>query len=807
MAAEEDVNVTEDELNVTEDEVNVTDDTQDEDMTECEDDEVVTMMDVLQDQEDFEEDANAVLGASDDKNCTYPMGYLKRQAVYACLTCCEDRNDPTKRAGICLACSLYCHENHYLAELYTKRNFRCDCGNPKFKSNVCQLTEPKTHLNEGNIYNQNYSGYYCACERPYPDPEAVVEEEMIQCLICEDWQHSTHLDAEIPAKFAEMICKICMAKNEFLHDYSMYALNDILEFESLVVDGETKSGLYLVKERRSTGKMDKDRMMKVIARYSNADKKKALREAACSSSTSKDKPDVPKTAKADKMDADAPIQKEVNEAAQTDSAKTEKVSDKKVDETKQNDTSSEPEKEKDKTGGEEIKAEEAKHEDGAASEQKDEPNQPKDETAEHKDEIAEAKDEQKDELIAAKPEAEAAQASENPEGKPTETDDTQTKTNEEKTEATSSDKNEHSEATPEKIESSDDVEAKSASEKETANEQVPDTSQPEKKDNSDDKTDAVMDAIDKLLEDHTDTKGNESENKQTNDATENNEKTDSIETKASDIDMSESIKEDKEPLTAEASKAEKSDVDMTETAKPDCSDEKKEEEIKTDDTKENDKDSDTPSKAEQSADDSTEIKAKADETEPQPGRSKSETESQGEGEKLGANEIAYSATTSDNKRKRYKEVAMLSPKKAKLEKDRCVRPKNIKKIYKGATFWDSDFRDRLCKCSACMTMYKNLNLSFLPDYEDTIAAYERRGRERKANASQYEKGMEALSSLGRVQQINALTEYNKLRDKLLAYLKSFKDRKQVVKEADIKAFFAGMKPKRAPDGGVYFCRY
>lgn len=44
---------------------------EDADMAECEGEKVVTMMDVLKEQEDFEEDANAVLGGSDDKNCTY----------------------------------------------------------------------------------------------------------------------------------------------------------------------------------------------------------------------------------------------------------------------------------------------------------------------------------------------------------------------------------------------------------------------------------------------------------------------------------------------------------------------------------------------------------------------------------------------------------------------------------------------------------------------------------------------------------------------------------------------------------------
>ncbi len=66
---------------------------------------------------------------------------MRRQALYACGTCIDkDAKDP---AGICLACSLHCHEGHELYELYTKRLFRCDCGNSKFGSGdgfKCTLT-------------------------------------------------------------------------------------------------------------------------------------------------------------------------------------------------------------------------------------------------------------------------------------------------------------------------------------------------------------------------------------------------------------------------------------------------------------------------------------------------------------------------------------------------------------------------------------------------------------------------------------------------------------------------------------------
>lgn len=146
-------------------------------------------------------------------------------------------------------------------------------------------------------------------------------------------------------------------------------------------------------------------------------------------------------------------------------------------------------------------------------------------------------------------------------------------------------------------------------------------------------------------------------------------------------------------------------------------------------------------------------------------------------------------------------------KKPKLDSSACMRPKSCKRKYRGATFWPSHFRQKLCTCNECITIYKDLSVLFLTDMEDTVTAYEDLGKAKTngAPSTQYEKGLEALSSLDRIQQINALTEYNRMRDKLLDFLKSFKDRKEVVKEEDIKAFFADMKPKREPDG-VYFCR-
>jgi len=50
--------------------------------------------------------------------------------------------------------------------------------------------QEKGSVNEDNKYNHNFDGKYCKCERPYPDPDGESDEdEMIQCVVCEDWYH------------------------------------------------------------------------------------------------------------------------------------------------------------------------------------------------------------------------------------------------------------------------------------------------------------------------------------------------------------------------------------------------------------------------------------------------------------------------------------------------------------------------------------------------------------------------------------------------------------------------------------------
>ncbi|CAI0441147.1 unnamed protein product [Linum tenue] len=184
----------------------------------------VTMDEYLKEVEAEELEADLVLGGDEGKDCTYNMGYMKRQAIFSCLTC-----TPEGDAGVCTACSLSCHDGHEIVELWTKRNFRCDCGNSKFGEFFCKLCPSKDVENADNSYNQNFKGLYCTCGRPYPDPDAKEQEEMIQCILCEDWFHEEHLGLEtvneIPRDsdgeplYEDFICKTCSAVCSFLTLY------------------------------------------------------------------------------------------------------------------------------------------------------------------------------------------------------------------------------------------------------------------------------------------------------------------------------------------------------------------------------------------------------------------------------------------------------------------------------------------------------------------------------------------------------------------------------------------------------------
>ncbi|GBG90297.1 hypothetical protein CBR_g50475 [Chara braunii] len=185
-----------------------------------------TVSEFLEELEEKEKEAEMVLGGGDSGDvCSYDEGYLPRQGVFVCETC-----TPNAQAGVCLACSLTCHDKHEIVEIWTRRRFRCDCGNSKFGGVPCKLRPDKDPINPKNVYNQNYRGVYCICHRPYPDPERAErdeEERMIQCTICEDWFHEEHLGIptdqlphEDDSASEDFICGGCVAQRvPFIEEY------------------------------------------------------------------------------------------------------------------------------------------------------------------------------------------------------------------------------------------------------------------------------------------------------------------------------------------------------------------------------------------------------------------------------------------------------------------------------------------------------------------------------------------------------------------------------------------------------------
>ncbi|XP_022116668.2 putative E3 ubiquitin-protein ligase UBR7 isoform X2 [Pieris rapae] len=723
-----------------------------------EDEKVVTMMDVLKEQEDFEEDANAVLGASDDKNCTFFMGYIKRQAIYACMTCNPDaKDDPSKRAGVCLACSLKCHEDHELVELYTKRNFRCDCGNPKFKSHPCQFTPNKQDLNEENSYNQNFSGLYCICQRPYPDPDVTEEDEMIQCIICEDWLHSAHLDASVPDndQYSEMVCKQCMEKNSFLHNYGDLIVNSEEDAIDISMNGLPNSGANESITMDTTNNLSIKNIENIQESITPHSKHTFVAEVDDD------------TNKNDVLELNT-ITKEKDFANNSnDSMKASQIQtsvDNNEVTSEINCISSEhtPIVEKESV----ILVNNLQNENITDSRETNNEATELPDITEQDNSVANSTANNENEAIL------NSKLNINESTAILRTDNSIDHSILQEMESDSIIGNLHKNVSVEQInekgelliaetsisniDNEGDKQIKAAETKELSKVEIINYNVEENEKVAPTKLPDDLEE-DRLLEDPVKPsivpENNASQVNSTTDET----KTENITTvPVTENNVETLLEKDTEPLLEKSSIIDKNTEELP---------------------------LGTIHKNEQLCEkmDVTNIEEPVDESQkPECKRKLSKVEDQ---------------------------VDDLESKKPKLDSNPCVKPQNVKQRYRGATFWPVHFRQKLCICNECLSMYKDLSVLFLIDPEDTVSAYEHLGKEKRNGkpASEYEKGLAALSSLDRVQQINAMAEYNKMRDKLLDFLKGFTDRKEVVKEEDIRAFFAGMKPKREPDG-VYFCR-
>ncbi|OKL63584.1 hypothetical protein UA08_01483 [Talaromyces atroroseus] len=166
-----------------------------------------TAKEFIESQLQLEADAREILPYSFD-SCTQALGPL-RQTLFSCLTCNpppENDADPYTPAAVCYSCSISCHGEHTLVELFNKRNFVCDCGTRRFPdTSICTLrVDPQTKAKgvhsqppaEGNKYNHNFRNHFCACDEEYNTHEE--KGTMFQCLglgtvetggCGEDWWH------------------------------------------------------------------------------------------------------------------------------------------------------------------------------------------------------------------------------------------------------------------------------------------------------------------------------------------------------------------------------------------------------------------------------------------------------------------------------------------------------------------------------------------------------------------------------------------------------------------------------------------
>lgn len=128
------------------------------------------------------------------------------------MTCSPVPNNgdaPYKAAGVCYACSIQCHGDHNLVEIFAKRDFTCDCGTSQLPAtSSCTLrinpetgakgvySEKPFNDSSPNVYNQNFRNRFCNCSCDY-DPFQQ-KGTMFQCLglgthltggCGEDWFH------------------------------------------------------------------------------------------------------------------------------------------------------------------------------------------------------------------------------------------------------------------------------------------------------------------------------------------------------------------------------------------------------------------------------------------------------------------------------------------------------------------------------------------------------------------------------------------------------------------------------------------
>lgn len=123
----------------------------------------------------------------------------------------------------------------------------------------------------------------------------------------------------------------------------------------------------------------------------------------------------------------------------------------------------------------------------------------------------------------------------------------------------------------------------------------------------------------------------------------------------------------------------------------------------------------------------------------------------------------------------------------------CKKPiiQNKNYVKETTTFWAEGWRSNLCKCDNCMKLYHDNKVEFIIDPEDSVHSYEEKGKN-NVRPTEFENSMAALTTLPRTNQIDALTSYNDMKQKLFEFLQTFVTNNTIVTEQDISNFFRTM---------------
>lgn len=218
--------------------------------TKQDDDKTVTLKQFLDEQRQMEIAAAEALPYKFDE-CTWKLGPI-RQNLHICTTCPNLETEPDNAKAFCYSCAVSCHNfnpedeetvvssglKHSIEEIWTRRNFRCDCPS----TGHCRLVPPEEIAQDlfshQNSYHHvhNFKGQYCFCNG---SGWAAGDQTMYQCEICEDWYHDTcvvekaDLSSEhIPSEdsFEDFVCCDCVKEkvdfftslqlNEFIFTFS-----------------------------------------------------------------------------------------------------------------------------------------------------------------------------------------------------------------------------------------------------------------------------------------------------------------------------------------------------------------------------------------------------------------------------------------------------------------------------------------------------------------------------------------------------------------------------------------------------------